>query len=198
MTLLNETAEYPRGSWCEMVAAIYDMSIEQGATFEMTVYSLPASTTFVPSVLAEVLGRDLVASRPTTGNSKGDLWYDATLTPTARWSRWSGTAWANVTPTDLTGWSARLMFRKTFQDATAILSLTSPSVSGKGLDLGGQNGSVTIKIPAADTTAVDATWAGNISGVYDLEVFDTSTPVVVNRIAQGKWNLVIEATRPTP
>jgi hypothetical protein len=87
------------------------------------------------------------------------------------------------------------MFRKTFQDAAAILSLTSPSVSSKGLDLGGQNGSVTIKIPAADTTAVDATWAGNVSGVYDLEVFDTSSPVRVNRLAQGTWTLGIEATR---
>jgi len=178
-----------------MVAAVYDMSIEQGATFEMTVYSLPAPTTFVPSVLAEVLGRDLVASRPTTGNAKGDLWYDATLTPTARWSRWSGTVWANVIPTDLTSWSARLMFRKTFQDATALVSLTSPVVSGQGLDLGGQNGSVTVKITAANTTAVDAAWAGNIAGVYDLEVFDASSPIVVNRIAQGKWALVTEATR---
>jgi hypothetical protein len=87
------------------------------------------------------------------------------------------------------------MFRKTFQDAAAILSLTSPVASGQGLDLGGQNGSVTVKITAANTTAVDATWAGNVAGVYDLEVFDTSTPVVVNRIAQGKWALVTEATR---
>jgi len=178
-----------------MVAAIHNMSIEQGATFEMTVFSLPAPTSFVPNQFAQVLGQDLVASRPTTGNVKGDLWYDVTLAFGSRWSRWNGTAWANVTPTDYTGWSARLMFRKTFQDAAAILSLTSPSVSGKGLDLGGQNGSVTIKIPAADTTAVDATWAGNVSGVYDLEVFDTSSPVRVNRLAQGTWTLGIEATR---
>jgi len=178
-----------------MVAANYDIFIEQGSTFTMTVYSLSAPTTFVPNLLAELIGQGGVASRPVNGMIKGNLWYDATQGATARWSRWDGTTWNNVTPTDLTNWSGRLMFKRNYQDASALLSLVSPSASGLGLDLGGTHGSVTIKIPAASATAVDPTWQGNVSGVYDLEVFDGSSPIQVIRIMQGKWVLGIESTR---
>ena len=181
-----------------MVAANYDIYIEQGATFSTTVFLLPAPTTFMPNVLAELIGNDLVALRPTDGIVKGSLWYDDTLAPSTRWSRWTGTAWANVTPTDLTLWSGRMMFRRDYQDISPILSLTSPVVAGLGLDLGGANGSITIRIPAASTTAVDATWQGNFSGVYDIEIFDNSSPVQVTRVIQGKWSLGTESTRPTP
>lgn len=178
-----------------MAAVPYDIVIEQGATFNLIFYSLPPATTFVVSPYAELLGQSTVGARPARGNANGDLWYDSTGTFNSRWSRWTGLVWENVTPQDLTNWSARLQFRRTNNDTLPLLALTSPSVSGNGIELGGQHGSILVKMTAAQTTALDPAWAGNLKGVYDLEVFDISSPVTVNRISQGKWSLSIETTR---
>jgi len=178
-----------------MVAVKYNISIEQGSTYSLVLFSLPAPTALVANINAEVLGRDTVGLRPTTGRVPGDLWYDVTGSFTSRWSRWAGSAWENVTPNDLTNWSARMHFRNTYDDASPFLALTSPTVSGNGITLGGQHGSITINMSAAQTTALDPVWLGNVSGVYDLELYDGSSPVVVNRISQGTWGLNRESTR---
>ena len=178
-----------------MSSVTYDIAIEQGATFQLVFFMLPPPTTFVIAPYAELLGQDAIGSRPASGNVKGDLWYDADGLFSSRWSRWTGTAWSNVTPTDITGWSARMAFRRTYASATPVFTLTSPVVAGTGVDLGGVHGSITIRMTAAQTTGLDPTWSGGLSGVYDLELYDTSSPVVVNRISRGKWVLSVESTR---
>lgn len=178
-----------------MSSVTYDILIEQGATFRLVFYTLPPPTTYTIDPYAELLGQDAVGVRPALGNAKGDLWYDQSGSFSSRWSRWTGVAWVNVTPTDITGWSARMAFRRTYDSTVPTLTLTSPMTAGTGIDLGGVHGSIVVGMTAAQTTALDPTWSGGLSGVYDLELYDTSSPVVVNRISQGKWVLSVESTR---
>lgn len=99
-------------------------------------------------------------------------------------------------PVNLSGYTARMMFRPTYADLdipTPVLSLTSPS---GGITLGGSAGTITIVITAAQTAALPVptvTVEADHHYVYDLEL--QSGAGVVNRLLQGEVTISQEVTR---
>ncbi len=90
---------------------------------------------------------------------------------------------------NFTGYTARMQIRRTVDNSTPTLSLTSPTASGNGITvMDGANNAISINITAA-TTATLLT-----SGVYDLEIIKTSTGAV-SRLIQGTITLSLEVTR---
>lgn len=88
---------------------------------------------------------------------------------------------------DLSTYTARLQLRESPESATTILSLTSPSVAGLGIDLN-LSGQVTIKIPAATTALLDFYLVH-----YDLEI--VSAAGEVTRVIKGRCALSREVTK---
>ena len=87
---------------------------------------------------------------------------------------------------DLTGWSARMKIKVKSVDTAVILSLTM----GSGLTIPNpSDGKIYITISSVQTAAFDFNKA-----VYDLEIYDTSSPVVVKRLLKGKFTLDREVT----
>lgn len=86
-------------------------------------------------------------------------------------------------PVDLTGYSARLQARATYNTSSTVLSLTS----GNGITLGGTAGTITLAASATTTAAIPAA-----QYVYDLELVNGST---VTRLVQGYLNVSAEVTR---
>jgi tRNA threonylcarbamoyladenosine modification (KEOPS) complex Pcc1 subunit len=87
---------------------------------------------------------------------------------------------------NLTGYTARMSLRATFDAAAAILSLTTEN---SRISLGGAAGTITLTISATDTAALTAPQ----SGVYDLELVSGSA--VVTRLIQGTFTVTPEATK---
>ena len=87
--------------------------------------------------------------------------------------------------TNLTGFSARMMLRAVYADASPVLSLAS----GSGLTVDGPNGTVTVLITAAQTAALPAG-----TYVYDIELVAPDT-VTVTKLARGKVIVLAEVTR---
>jgi tRNA threonylcarbamoyladenosine modification (KEOPS) complex Pcc1 subunit len=87
---------------------------------------------------------------------------------------------------NLTGYTARMALRSTFDATSTILSLTTEN---SRISLGGSAGTITLTVAAADTAALTAPQ----SGVYDLELVSGSA--VVTRLIQGTFNVTPEATR---
>jgi hypothetical protein len=116
-----------------MTAATYDITIEQGADFDL-----------------------LLTWRDKAGN-----------------------------PIDLTGWSAQMMARENFDDATPLFSLSSP---GGGITLGGTSGTVAIHVPAAVTSTLACGQA-----VYDLKLTDPLGEPM--RLIQGNVTIKFAVTR---
>jgi hypothetical protein len=115
-----------------MAAADYDLLIEQGATFELSI-----------------------------------IWKDN-----------------NDTPIDISGYSARMQIRKTY-DTDPVISLTS--ASGGGITLGGVAGTIDITIPATITDDIEI-----LRGRYDLEL---ELSGVVTRLLQGVATISREVTK---
>lgn len=86
---------------------------------------------------------------------------------------------------NLTGYTARMSLRSTFDAAAAILSLTTEN---SRISLGGAAGTITLTVSATDTAALTAPQ----SGVYDLELVSGST---VTRLIQGTFTVTPEATK---
>ena len=86
-------------------------------------------------------------------------------------------------PFNLTGSSARMQARQSYDSATPIFSLTN----GTGINLGGTAGTIDIIVAATAT-------AGYAAGqyVYDLEIESSS---VVTRVIQGSLFITPEVTR---
>ena len=103
----------------------------------------------------------------------------ATLSLTATWKDSSGTA------VNLTGYTARLQVRATYDSSSTILSLTSAS----GITLGGAAGTISITASATVTAALTAPW----SGVYDLEL--VSGGGEVTRLLEGAVTVSPEVSR---
>lgn len=103
----------------------------------------------------------------------------ATLSLTATWKDSTGTA------VNLTGYTARMQVRSTYDATSTILSLTS----GSGITLGGAAGTIAITASATTTAALTAPW----SGVWDLEL--VSGGGEVTRLLEGAATVSPEVTR---
>jgi hypothetical protein len=103
----------------------------------------------------------------------------ATLSLTATWKDSSGTA------VNLTGYTARMQIRSTYDASATILSLTSSA----GITLGGAAGTIAITASATTTAALTAPW----SGVYDLEL--VSGGGEVTRLLEGTATVSPEVSR---
>lgn len=103
----------------------------------------------------------------------------ATLSLTATWKDSTGTA------VNLTGYTARMQVRATYDSSSTILSLTS----GSGITLGGSAGTIAITASATTTAALSAPW----SGVWDLEL--VSGGGEVTRLLEGAATVSPEVTR---
>ena len=90
----------------------------------------------------------------------------------------------NDTPIDLTGYSARMQIRQTY-DTDPIISLTS--ASGGGIALGGEAGTIDITVPATTTDDIEIS-----RGRYDLEL---ELAGVVTRLIQGRVQISKEVTK---
>ncbi len=88
-------------------------------------------------------------------------------------------------PIDITGWSAALMVRQNYADATPLVSISSAT---SAITLGGTAGTIAIDIPAATT----ATLTSGVCG-YDLKMTDpTGKPL---RLIQGSATISPAVTR---
>jgi hypothetical protein len=114
-----------------MAAGLYDITIEQGVTFQLNL-----------------------------------TWKDS-----------------NDAPVDLTGYSARMQVRETYDSEDTLVSLTSPG----DITLGGALGTILITIQPAVTSILPF-----LEGVYDIEMVAAS---VTYRLLQGKATISREVTR---
>lgn len=89
-----------------------------------------------------------------------------------------------VTPSNLTGYTARMMVKASRDDTTALLELTTEN---GGIVIDGAAGSLLLTISATDTAAID--WA---RAVYDLELALSGS---VERILEGTIECTPEVTR---
>lgn len=87
---------------------------------------------------------------------------------------------------NVTGYSARMQIRESYDAEDTIISLTSNI--GGGITLGGAAGTISIYISAADTAKMP-----NVSAVYDLEM--VSVAGAVTRLVQGDVYISREVTR---
>jgi tRNA threonylcarbamoyladenosine modification (KEOPS) complex Pcc1 subunit len=84
---------------------------------------------------------------------------------------------------DMTGMTARMQLRRTYNSPSPLLSLTTEN--GR-IAINVAQGSITLNVSAEDT----ATLTG--SGVYDLELVNTT---IVNRILEGSYSVCAEVTK---
>ncbi len=87
-------------------------------------------------------------------------------------------------PKDLTGFSAALQVRETFDSTSTVVSLTN----GTGITLGGTAGTIGVVIASTATAAIPAGYYS-----YDLEI--TSGAGVRDRLLEGKFVVTPEITR---
>ena len=88
-------------------------------------------------------------------------------------------------PVDLTGFTAAMDLRASYNSEDVIISLTTEN--GR-IALGGVAGTIDLTIDAEDMTDLVAP----ADGVYDLELYTGGT---VTRLLQGSWTISPEATR---
>lgn len=90
----------------------------------------------------------------------------------------------NGTAVNLTGYSARMQVRESYDSGTAVVSITS----GTGITLGGTAGSIILELTPTTT-------AGVASGqyVYDLELMTSGG--YVTRLLEGNFTVDPEVTR---
>lgn len=91
---------------------------------------------------------------------------------------------ADGTPTDLTGWSARMMLRTSAEAASPTVSLSTSTSTMTALS----NGTIGLSYSAISSAAITAA-----TYLYDLEVVNTSG--VVRRLMEGKAIVTREITR---
>ena len=85
---------------------------------------------------------------------------------------------------NLTGYTAAMQVRETYDASATLVSLTSSS----GITLGGSAGTILVTISAAATAAIKDGFYS-----YDLEI--TSGAGVKDRVVQGKFIVTPEVTR---
>ena len=88
---------------------------------------------------------------------------------------------------DLTGYTARMQVRRTIDSDSALVTLTTENL---GLEINPTEDTINmIKM----SMAASVTASINSSGVYDLEIVDTTG--FVSRVVKGVFTLVPEVTR---
>jgi hypothetical protein len=87
-------------------------------------------------------------------------------------------------PINLTGYTARMQVRASYDSATSVLALTN----GSGLTLGGAAGTITLAVSATQSASVAAA-----NYVYDLELQSGGGEVV--RLVEGTLTVTPEVTR---
>lgn len=92
---------------------------------------------------------------------------------------------ANRDPVDLSGYTARMQVRLTARAPEVLIGLTTEN--GR-IQLGGANGTVTLKIAASDTVTFPST-----PHAYDLELEDSDGRVT--RLVEGIFNIKSNVTR---
>jgi hypothetical protein len=111
--------------------------------------------------------------------------YDITIQQGATFQtsiKWSDSAGAAI---NLTGYSARMQARASYESTSTIFSLTDSS----GITLGGTAGTIAVLISGSTTAGFSAPW----EGVYDLEL--VSGGGVVTRLLEGGVLVSPEVTR---
>ena len=93
---------------------------------------------------------------------------------------------AVFTPTDLTGYSARMQARETIEASVPFIDLDTGTKGGITID--GPNGKITVTLSATATAALSPK-----GGYYDLELIDTLGKVT--RLAMGAIFVSPEVTR---
>lgn len=88
---------------------------------------------------------------------------------------------------NLTGYSARMQVRDSYDGGSAVVSLTS----GTGITLGGTAGTIGLELSATATAALDGT--PNTQYVYDLEL--VSGAGYVTRLVEGRFYVFPEVTK---
>jgi len=91
------------------------------------------------------------------------------------------------TAVNLTGYSARMQIRESYDSTSLVMSLTS----GTGITLGGTAGTILLAAAATATAGIDAT--PNKQYVYDLELVSGSG--TVTRLVEGNVLVYPEVTR---
>jgi hypothetical protein len=94
-----------------------------------------------------------------------------------------------ATPVNLTGYAARMQFRRKHSAVDADLSLTS--AAGGGITLGGAAGTVAVRVEA-DVTA-DLAERLDTPGVWDFEL--EAPDGTVTREMEGQYQVTPEVTR---
>lgn len=85
---------------------------------------------------------------------------------------------------NLTGYTARMQLRKSIEDESTVIELTTEN--GR-IALGGSEGTITLTIAASDTASLST-----VEGVYDLELATGST---VEKLIAGTFTVKREVTR---
>lgn len=111
--------------------------------------------------------------------------YNVTLEQGATFTRTITYNEPGGSPVDLTGFTAAMDLRASYNSEEAILTLTTEN--GR-IALGGVAGTITLTIDAEDM----ADLVGPADGVYDLELYTGGTVI---RLLQGTWTISPEATR---
>lgn len=88
-------------------------------------------------------------------------------------------------PWDFTGYTGRMQIRRTIESATVMIELTTENNGIEYTDE--ENGEITIRMTAEQTAALET------SGVYDLEIINTSDEV--SKLIKGTFTLLPEVTR---
>lgn len=94
----------------------------------------------------------------------------------------------DLTPIDLTGYTARMQIRASKNSVAVLLDLTE----GNGrIEIDGIDGKLTLLIDAITTSGLSK------GGVYDLEIVlpQVSDPDIVYRIVEGKISISKEVTK---
>ena len=115
---------------------------------------------------------NIVCEQGTTFSRRFELQYPDTVDPTIYHSF------------NLTGYTARMQVRRTIESSSSMISLTTEN---DGIEIDGDNGGVTVRMTAEQTSSISS------SGVYDIELIDNSGNV--SRMLQGEFKLSLEVTR---
>ena len=91
--------------------------------------------------------------------------------------------WGNTTPVDVTGFTAKLVAKKSPSATSKILECT---IANGRVAIGGSNGRITFTVTASDSANLVAPQFG----VYEIEV--TTASGIVHRVITGRFSLIAE------